>query len=60
MKPNQNHEATCDYFIHFQRNLEIQMLKKVAKDRQGWERLGETWGQSSKCHEILTEISEGL
>lgn len=46
MKQNQNHEATCDYSIHSQQNLKIQLLKKIPKDKQDWERLRETWRQA--------------
>lgn len=60
MKQNQNHEATCDYSIHSQQNLKIQLLKKVPRtDRAGkdWEK---HMDRPSKRHEKLTEISEGL
>lgn len=42
IKQNQNHEAACNYSIHFLQNLKIQLFKKIPKDTQGWERLGET------------------
>lgn len=48
MKQNQNHEAICDYSINSQQNLKIQLLNKVPKDKQDWERLRETWRRAQQ------------